>query len=360
MQPVAPLLVNLAEHPAQRAAMGVTRLSHEAAIELGLQDGQVIEATLNQEKTALLIAGKDGRFLQLPFNGSPYQWASGWFRVEFSPYGVYLKPHAAPALPVTPPATAARPVEAASLDQASFLRGLSWMLSLDGARAWTPFWQRLVTAMATEPTLQQLASQVLLRSDALAPLQVYQALRSSGLFRASAAAETTDLPKLLAMLVLRKGQDVTSGGADALDELFNSTLARLDAAQHEAALARANGEWCFRFPLLFEDRPPSEVVLRRTRREDGAAGGWRAEVEISTDSGECLALSCVLSGTHSIAVAAWVREPAMAEQMREWIPALRERLGDFGLGLDSCIIHDGPRPGSATDGQRGSMTEPRA
>ncbi|MEY3659886.1 MAG: hypothetical protein RLZZ169_711 [Pseudomonadota bacterium] len=344
MHTVAPLLVTLPEPPSHRSTVAAYRLSLEAASQFGLQEGQVIQATIAKENSALILAGKDGRFLQLPTNASAYHSSSTWFRVEFSPYGVYLRPQALPAAAPRPPSqpVAATDVFAPVLDRQGFLRSLFIALSSEGARTYEPMMRRLLTLFRQDPGIASLIKKFLIASDDLSPLLVYRALLSSGVL--GTVPSRPDLPSLLRMLEDRSRKSTMSGVFDTASDELHAAAIRLDAAHYEAVQARNWGDGWFRFPLLFEDRPPVEVLVRKSRQGSGQAGSWSVDLDVAMQKELVLSLSFQLSAGHSVSVVAWIAKTEFAELLRTCVPDLRARLDDFGIGLDSCVIYAGERP----------------
>lgn len=344
MQPTAPLLINVPEHPAARAGIVALRLTVDAALEAGLRDGQVIQGSLTEDSRRLNLVADDGRFLSLPFNGSAYKSASSWFRVEFSPYGVYLKATAPPPGAADPAVPAAPLPALPEFADAGYLRSLSWLFSLRGTGDYQQLVQRLLVAAASDRQLLDLARELILRSENLSPLSIFTALRQSGLFSQGKASLQPDLRRLLGLLANSEHKELSKDVEDA-DEVLRMVGTRMDAAQLEALQARAAGEFCFRFPLLFEDQVPAEVLLKRGRGQQGA-GGWSLDLELSVADGLPLSFSCLLCDQHSLTVSAWVPDPDFANQLRTWVHVLSERLQEFGMELRHWVIYPHARPRS--------------
>jgi hypothetical protein len=354
MQPTAPLLINVPEHPATRTGGVVLRLTVEAAMDAGLRDGQVIKGTLTEDFRRLSFLTGDGRFLSLPFNGSAYKSASSWFRVEFSPYGVYLKA-AAPAVSSTdisvPEATLPTLPE---FGKTPYLRSLSWLLSLGGPQEYQQLVQRLLAGAASDRQLFNLARELVLRSETVSPLAIFTALRQSGLFSQSKSNLQPDLRRLLGLLASSENKTVSTDFDDP-DDLLQVLGSRLDAAQLEALHARAAGEFCFRFPLLFEDQVPAEVIFKRSRGHQGN-DGWSLDLELYVAHGLRLSFCCLLLDQHCLTVSAWVPDPDFANQMRNWVQVLDERLQEFGMELRHWVIYPHTRSANLPpDGQSPSF-----
>jgi hypothetical protein len=357
MQPTAPLLINLPEHPAARSGVGVLRLTLDAAREAGMRDGQIIQGTLTEDSRRLNLVAEDGRFLSLPFYGSGYKSASSWYRVEFSPYGVYLKANApvesgkgtpVPEVPLPALLTIPEP------DKILALRSLLWLLALRGPEDYQQLVQRLLSAAASNRQLLDLAREFVLRSETLSPLDIFTALRQSGLFSQSKAGLQPDLRKLLSLL-LRSERNQASTDTEDSDVSMRMVGTRLDAAQIEALQARAVGDCCYRFPLRFEDQAPAEVVIKRSREHQGK-GGWNLDLELSVGQGLHLSFCCLLSDQQRLVVSAWMPDPDFADKMRARVPILSERLQELGMELHHCVIHPHARPPAAPgDGQASSF-----
>ncbi len=355
MQPTAPLLINLPEHPAARSGVVVLRLTLDAALDAGLRDGQVIQGTPTEDSRRLKFAADDGRFLSLPFNGSAYKSASSWFQVEFSPYGVYLKATPAPVIGADPPLPAPPLPTLPEFDKTRYLHNLSWLLSLRGPGDYQQLVQRLLAAASADRQLLDLAREFVLRSETLSPLAIFTALRHSGLFSQSKTDLQPDLRKLLGLLLRSERKEPYADFEDT-DDLLRLVGTRLDAAQLEALHARTTGDCCYRFPLLFEDQPPVEVVLKRGREAQGE-GGWSLDLELGVAHGIPLSFCCLLSNQHSLSVSAWMPDPGFASQMRSWIPTLGERLQEFGIELRHCVIHPHIRPPAVPPDRQASSFE---
>lgn len=350
MQPTAPLLINVPEHPAARSGVVALRLTVDAALEAGLRDGQVIQGTLTDDFRRLNLVAGDGRFLSLPFNGSAYKSASSWFRVEFSPYGVYLKATAPVTSSVDTSVPGAPVPTSPEFSMSPYLRSLSWLLSLRGPGEYQQVVQRLLAGAGADRQLLDLTREFILRSETLSPLAIFTALRQSGLFGQGKANLQPDLRRLLGLLASREHREVQND-VDGADEVLHLLGTRLDAAQLEALHARAAGEFCFRFPLLFEDQVPAEVILKRSRGQQGN-GGWSVDLELSVAHGLRLSFWCLLVDQHSLTVSAWVPDPDFANQMRSWVQVLDERLQEFGMELRHWVIYPHARPANLPpDGQ---------
>jgi len=341
---VAPLLVTLPEPPSYRGTVHAYRVPLEVASQFGLQEGQVIQATIAKENSTLILAGKDGRFLQLPANTSAYHSSSSWFRVEFSPYGVYLRPQATPAVTpsLPPPPVAATDGFAPVLDRQGFLRSLFIALSSESVRAYAPMMRRLLTLFQEDAEIRSLIKKFLISSDDLSPLLVYRALLSSGVL--GTVPSRSDLPSLLRILEDRSRKSIMSGVFDTASDDLHAAANRLDAAHYEAAQARSWGDGWLRFPLLFEDRPPVEVLIRKSRQGTDQSGSWSVDLDVAMQKERVLSLSFELSAGHRVSVIAWIPETEFAKSLRTCVPDLRARLDDFGIGLDSCVIYTSERP----------------
>lgn len=360
MQIQAPLLATAPEHPANRVAGPAVSLSEGLARELGLLDGQVVRGAVNaagDELELQLPRLQDWRYQRLPVNGSGYKAASFWFRVEFSPYGVWLRPvKPAGAHPAVPNAASGDdietlPLQGTGIDRADYLARLGDVLSRRGLYDFARMQQ--LARLVPLPEARQLLQSLQLSVTALTARDIHSALRHCGLFSAAGNEALPDLRRLL-QLLQKHTASRTDPGHDQDEDVLQAVAQQLDSARMEAVAARSQGEIHYRFHLLFGEQTPVEVRLRR--RAAGPADdeeSYGVELNLSVDGARSFSLSCLLRAQRHLTLVAWVPDIELAGTLQRQVPVLRQRLLEQGIQLDACNVFDRERPEQIDAGAAG-------
>jgi hypothetical protein len=324
------------------------------AAELGLRDGQIVQATVEARLQALrlnLQGPPEGRFIDLPRDLPPgLRLAAGdtpLFRVQVLANGSLLlqpllrplaadrsSPAPAPEAPL-PGRTQQlgfRPPDMGALTQLlrpgaldSLLQGLNSGASEAGG---LQQWLRQRTSMAQ-----------------LSPEKLRLLIQRSGFMTESALAQGrgegwVDLKSSLRQL-LRSLQSTDAPGLarvqDAIDDI--------ESRQLMAAETHSGREWVLSMMLPFADAEPVALRFVRGRRQPGEE---KAPLVIhlhtrNKDLGEVW-LQTRISGETEVDMVMWALREDVVQRAKELSPNLEEELDSAGLRMTRLLVIHGPGP----------------
>ncbi|MFN5177585.1 hypothetical protein [Limnohabitans sp.] len=326
----------------------------QVARDLGLRDGQIIQATVQayHDRLQLLLAG--GRALELPRElPAGLRLSAGdqvLFRVQVLSNGsIVLQPQVttsptAPPTALTPTATAMpgadrtlqlslRPPEMNALAQLlrpDVLDGLvrSVTVAFPEVAARLQEWMRLRASMAqlTPERLQQLFQ----RSGWMTEANLAQG-QGAGL---------VDLKSTLRQL-LRVLQQSNADGAHRVSQALDD----IESRQLLAADSLAARDWVFSIMLPFRDADPVALQLSRPKRaKDREKAPYVIHLHTrNRDLGELWLQTCISDQTN-VDMIMWALRQEVVERARQRAGQLGEGLEEAGLQLTRLQVVHGPGP----------------
>ncbi|MDB0047062.1 hypothetical protein N9F21_00395 [Porticoccaceae bacterium] len=342
---LGPEQLNLSSRPTPIFLEGSVSLAltQSAAKDIGLKDGQIIQA---------VIAAR-GALLKLIINNKELDWPGSSrfkpgdkldFRVETSIFGRSLvligrsssSVHS-PSLPPPSPRLLSllhRP------GQPSILAGLLKLGGFDGLGGQIS-------------GSEQLGANLLLTMAKLSPQMVKRGLANSGLFgeqqlAVGAATQGLDIKQLLRSLLR------TIPLKNALRGDLEGAIDEVESRQLESLQAQQSKELSYSFVLPFMDANAVEVELYRgalNLSDEGA--DWVINLHTKSPGLGELWLKTTLNSVANIEMVMWAPRVDVAERAREAASELEYELQRFGLNLEKLDVLNAPRP-SLSEGLGGS------
>ena len=346
------------------------------AEQLGLQDGQVVQA---------LVERKDGR-VRLWLKDFSFDLPNGWvlkdgdkpfLRVSLNPGGWGLLIQSPTELPA---ATDKANVALSGLGGKGAAGAVSGagFVAADAVASPTATSNRLNTLVFQPPgfaAFRQLLQMIDLRAPQIAQLTMGQSdvlARLSGLglsmgqlqplglrkalapyFRSvenqlSQRQKVEDEPRsLIRQLLGSLGEEDTGASVNGLSEDLHKALNELEAAQLQSAIDLNRGELNLRLMLPFTDADPVELHFQRPPRQPGDENP-PLSVDIHSQSrrlGEVWLHTLIKAG-HQVELTMWALREEVAQQARTHATELVMELGAAGLELQQFQIYNSPRPGT--------------
>jgi len=342
---LGPELINLTARPTPIFLEGsaAIQLTQQAAKDLGLKDGQIVQG---------VIAAR-GDLLKLLINNKELEWPGSSrfklgdkldFRVDSSIFGRSLVPiRGLTTSPGNTPPAIPSPALLQLMhrsDQPSVLAGL--------------FKSGGIEALAAQlGGSEQLRASLMLSMAKLSPMSVKRGLSNSGLFGEQLLAsgvvrQGPDLKQLLRSL-LRNAPLQSAIGAElkgAIDEVESKQLESLQAQQSR--------ELSYSFVLPFMDANAVEIELYREASNSAAEDQeWIINLHTESPSLGELWLKTTLQSAASIQMVMWAPRVDVADRAREAASELQYELQRFGLTLEKLDVLNARRP-SACEGLSGS------
>ena len=346
------------------------------AEQLGLQDGQVVQA---------LVERKDGR-VRLWLKDFSFDLPNGWvlkdgdkpfLRVSLNPGGWGLLIQNPTDLPA---ATDKANVALSGLGGKGAAGAVSGagFVAADALASPTATSNRLNTLVFQPPgfaAFRQLLKMIDMRAPQIAQLTMGQSdvlARLSGLglsmgqlqplglrkalapyFRSvesqlSQRQKVEDEPRsLIRQLLGSLGEEDTGASVNGLSEDLHKALNELEAAQLQSAIDLNRGELNLRLMLPFSDADPVELHFQRPPRQPGDENP-PLSVDIHSQSrllGEVWLHTLIKAG-HQVELTMWALREEVAQQARTHATELVMELGAAGLELQQFQIYNSPRPGT--------------
>ena len=346
------------------------------AEQLGLQDGQVVQA---------LVERKDGR-VRLWLKDFSCDLPNGWvlkdgdkpfLRVSLNPGGWGLLIQNPTDLPA---ATDKANVALSGLGGKGAAGAVSGagFVAADAVANSTATSNRLNTLVFQPPgfaAFRQLLQMIDMRAPQIAQLTMGQSdvlARLSGLglsmgqlqplglrkalapyFRSvesqlSQRQKVEDEPRsLIRQLLGSLGEEDTGASVNGLSEDLHKALNELEAAQLQSAIDLNRGELNLRLMLPFSDADPVELHFQRPPRQPGDENP-PLSVDIHSQSrllGEVWLHTLIKAG-HQVELTMWALREEVAQQARTHATELVMELGAAGLELQQFQIYNSPRPGT--------------
>ena len=346
------------------------------AEQLGLQDGQVVQA---------LVERKDGR-VRLWLKDFSFDLPNGWvlkdgdkpfLRVSLNPGGWGLLIQNQTDLPA---ATDKANVALSGLGGKGAAGAVSGagFVAADAVANSTATSNRLNTLVFQPPgfaAFRQLLQMIDMRAPQIAQLTMGQSdvlARLSGMglsmgqlqplglrkalapyFRSvenqlSQRQKVEDEPRsLIRQLLGSLGEEDTGAAVNGLSEDLHKALNELEAAQLQSAIDLNRGELNLRLMLPFSDADPVELHFQRPPRQPGDENP-PVSVDIHSQSrrlGEVWLHTLIKAG-HQVELTMWALREEVAQQARMHATELVMELGAAGLELQQFQIYNSPRPGT--------------
>ena len=360
------------------------------AEQLGLQDGQVVQA---------LVEKKDGR-VRLWLKDFSFDLPNGWvlkdgdkpfLRVSVNPggWGLLIQNPTDPSAAADKTKVALDGLGGKGLTGSPAAAGF---VAADALASTSATSNRLNTLVFQPPgfaAFRQLLQMIDLRAPQIAQLSAGQSdllARVSGLglsmgqlqplglrkalapyFRSvenqlSQRQKVDDEPRsLIRQLLGSLGEEDTGASVNGLSEDLHKALNELEAAQLQSAIDLNRGELNLRLMLPFTDADPVELHFQRPPRQPGDENP-PLSVDIHSQSrllGEVWLHTLIKAG-HQVELTMWALREEVAQQARTHATELVMELGAAGLELQQFQIYNSPRPGTdpaRTAPQRGLVVD---
>jgi len=314
------------------------------ARELGLKDGEVVEAMVQARPGGDMALLLRGRLLELP---RPSPWPAGQslsLRVQASPVGTWN-------LQLLPAVTTL-PALAAPLDSSAFFSKVANLLfrppgSQDLSQLFRPGTLDAILQSLPRPDLQTQWRAMQLSMAQLTPQALSQAVAAgmgAEAWLARGLPPPADDPKqflrrLIAALTRGESED-----GPAKVGVLQRAVDNIEASQVQAVQAQAQREMLLRMMLPFHDADPVELVFRRAPRDGAKQPPLTVNVHSRSQVLGEIWLKTELHGTDRVDLLMWALQADVARQAKARSGELRQQLGDAGLAMQSFQIVHGARP----------------
>ena len=325
------------------------QLETSIAQQLGLRDGQIVQASIELRGEALKML-LNGKLFDLPpalrFRPGDvvflraYQGVNGWLLKIFDPSS--QPAGAAAASGATAPAeTSAAQINASRLAALSLRPPMSpTLLDLFAPREATSLLQT-----TANPELASLFQRMQLSMRGLSAASLQAAVLGSGLWMEALLSRgqsppATDTKAWLRRMIRALGDkdnSVVAGLKKAIDDI--------ESAQVESLAAQSRGELSFGMVLPFVDANPVHIRFFRPPRQPGREAP-PFSVDIHTDNevlGEIWLKTSITRASH-VDLMMWALKGSSVRLARKHSDALSQRLQKAGLTMDSFRIFHAARP----------------
>jgi hypothetical protein len=306
-------------------------LQASTAAELGLKDGQVVQASvkLQQDQPMLMLQGKA---LSAPGLLASQVGESIWLRAQ----GGNLVPINAPPIVSRIASLLYRPNVNSVLPQLFQPGTLDELLSQVQRPDLQAQWRGLQLSMSqlTPGALQQammgaMGAEVWLAKGLQPPQDVKQLMR-----------------KLIAELnVARTDEEPDTG----LIEKLTRAVDDIEARQVQAVQAQAQQEVLFSMTLPFVDANPIELTVRRGPRQDGEQAVLTVNVHSKTEDLGPVWLKTQLMNAQQLELTMWAENEFVVGQARSRSYLLGDELRAAGLNMRAFNVVHGARPPEVSD-----------
>jgi len=315
------------------------------ARELGLHNGQIVEATPQSRGGGWTLQLPGGQLPLPPDVASTGRWISGetlQLRVQLQSDGSMLLRPLPPAAPTTVAPLLPnrslqllhRPVDPAALQQ--LLQPATLDALLQQARAVAPDLANSLQAwMRQRPALAQLT-----------PERLQQLLTQGGwmteaLLAQGRGAGLVDLKSTLRGLLKALGSASESRGVlrEAIDDI--------ESRQLRAADSLAGKEWAISMVLPFADCPPLQVRMSWRPPEQDSPSRFSLQLHTSSPELGELWLQSLISDLSQVELVMWAEREDVARRAQNRSASLAEELDSAGLRMTRLQVIHGRRPDSA-------------
>ncbi len=308
-------------------------LQGSPAAELGLKDGQVIQATVSSQNGQPMLV-LQGRNLPLPGLQPSQVGESIWLRAQ----GGTLVPVNAQPLVSRIASLLYRPSVNTELTQLLQPGPLDELLSKVQRPDLQAQWRGMQLSMAqlTPAALRQammgaMGAEIWLARGMQPPVQDTKQL----------------LRKLIAEInVSGNVDDEVDGG---VIEKLTQAVDDIEASQVQAVQAQAQQEVLFSMTLPFADSNPVELTVRRGPRQDGEQPVLTVNVHSKTEELGPVWLKTQLMNAQQIELTMWAENEAVVTQARARSYLLGDELRAAGLNMRTFSVVHGARPSEVSD-----------
>jgi hypothetical protein len=327
-------------------------LAVPAARELGLKDGEIVQATVQARGGGDLALLLRGRLLELP---KPSPWPEGHtlnMRVISSPSG----PWSLQLLPINSASTALATLPSAPA-AASLISTVANLLFRPAgqpelAKLFQPGNLEALLQTVPRPDLQAQWRGMQLSMAQLTPEILRQAVvagMGAEVWLARGMAPPADDPKqLLRRLIAAMTRGETDEDGSKINGLQRA-VDDLEASQVQAVQAQNQREMLMRMVLPFYDAEPVELIFRRAPRQGGKSPPLTVNVHSRSQSLGEIWLKTQLHGGERVELNMWALEVDVVRQARSRSAELGQQLVDAGLTMQSFQIVHGRRPAEPTE-----------
>jgi len=323
-----------------------------AARELGLKDGEIVQATVQARGGGDLALLLRGRLLELP---KPSPWPEGHtlnMRVIASPSG----PWNLQLLPLNSASTALLTLPSAPA-AASLISTVANLLFRPAgqpelAKLFQPGNLEALLQTVPRPDLQAQWRGIQLSMAQLTPEILRQAVvagMGAEVWLARGMAPPAEDPKqLLRRLIAAMERGETDEDGSKINGLHRA-VDDLEASQVQAVQAQNQREMLMRMVLPFYDAEPVELVFRRAPRQGGKSPPLTVNVHSRSQSLGEIWLKTQLHGGERVELNMWALEVDVVRQARSRSAELGQQLVAAGLTMQSFQIVHGRRPAEPSE-----------
>jgi len=327
-------------------------LAVPAARELGLKDGEIVQATVQARGGGDLALLLRGRLLELP---KPSPWPEGHtlnMRVIASPSG----PWNLQLLPLNSASTALLTLPSAPA-AASLISTVANLLFRPAgqpelAKLFQPGNLEALLQTVPRPDLQAQWRGIQLSMAQLTPEILRQAVvagMGAEVWLARGMAPPAEDPKqLLRRLIAAMERGETDEDGSKINGLHRA-VDDLEASQVQAVQAQNQREMLMRMVLPFYDAEPVELVFRRAPRQGGKSPPLTVNVHSRSQSLGEIWLKTQLHGGERVELNMWALEVDVVRQARSRSAELGQQLVAAGLTMQSFQIVHGRRPAEPSE-----------
>jgi hypothetical protein len=334
----------------QTVAGGV-RLSTEQGRTLGLRNEQTVRGVVDATGTSITLSTDyASQSLVLHARGQPF--AELFFRSWLTPRGFILKPLANTAasakdssttsfpatMPAPPPTTALPP-------RAAYLYLMQAPLSALSAFAQPQALRQLIT-QSVDTQAQHADTDTLWQSrQHLGAASIKSALHSSGVLGSGNAASLVTL-KIMLEQIKKRIEDTQLRQFNIEADDIADAIDYLDSAQLQNVVKQDSQEILYRFPVLFNDSPPAEVIIHQDQHRQAVdtEPPWRFDLNIPIQGKQMLEVSAQLTQQASLNVVIWSQSEPLVRIMEREVVTLARQLSSWDISLAHCQIVLGQRP----------------
>ena len=308
-------------------------LQGSPAAELGLKDGQVIQATVSSQNGQPMLV-LQGRNLPLPGLQPSQVGESIWLRAQ----GGTLVPVNAQPLVSRIASLLYRPSVNTELSQLFQPGTLDELLSKVQRPDLQAQWRGMQLSMAqlTPAALRQammgaMGAEIWLARGMQPPVQ--------------------DTKQLLRKLIaeINVSSNVDEGVDGGVIEKLTQAVDDIEASQVQAVQAQAQQEVLFSMTLPFADSNPVELTVRRGPRQDGEQPVLTVNVHSKTEELGPVWLKTQLMNAQQIELTMWAENEAVVVQARSRSYLLGDELRAAGLNMRAFSVVHGARPSEVSD-----------
>lgn len=317
------------------------------AKELGLRDGQVIQAMVQTrgESLGLLLRG---RLIEAP---DSKQWTSGQtlsFRVQVNANGLWTLQPIAQASPAAP----TQPAPSPPAEQALISRTSKLLFRPNDMQDMTPLFRPGVLEGAMRqvqrPDLQQLWQSLQLSMAQLTPQAISQALAGamgSEVWLARGRPSGVGDPKQLLKQLLSALSDIPDKeeALESLTRQVEDSIDTLEANQVQAVQAQSQQEVLFSLVLPFRDSEPVTLEFTRSAHADAKSPSMTVNIHSRSDLFGDIWLKTDLLDQAQVELTMWSANESLVNMARARAPALNDQLLQTGLNMRAFQVIHGER-----------------